>query len=299
MHIFKNGNKIHYSEFLLGTDVTLTLYKETHIEVVRKIFELVLEYQNRFSFFYDNSELSHINKTAYKENTPLSDEMYYLLSLSKLYSNDTLGFFNPYLGLVQSYWMEKRELLFEDGIDEISKIAGEISSGDVVLEKGNVRYKRPEIMIDLGGIAKGYILGQSSRLAISLGIDEFVLSLGGDLYVFSKGNSRVFEVAIPNPRNRSEAIITISAQNVFITTSGTYERFFEFGGEVYSHIINPYTGIPITGLKSCTVVTNDPILADVLSTTLLIAPQEIRQFLIKKFQPLKVIYIDGEEISQY
>jgi FAD:protein FMN transferase len=141
---------------------------------------------------------------------------------------------------------------------------------NLVIEGNRVTKLRPEVTIDLGGIAKGYALSEAARVLRADGVDSAVIDLGGDVYALGKKGDEKWRIGIRNPRK--DGIIGVAAvSNLAVVTSGDYERFF-FGPDSvrYCHIIDPRSGWPARGLVSTTVVMRDPILAQGWSKVLFV-----------------------------
>ncbi len=147
-------------------------------------------------------------------------------------------------------------------------------------------------------IAKGYFLNKIVNQFLSNYINDFVLDIGGDVFVFSRDNRRVYKVGVLDPVFTDRLAVIIETTNYFVFTSGTYERYFEYNNISYSHIINPLTGVPLSGRKSCTVLSDDAVRSDVLATTfLIITSPVIRQMLLKRFLNVEMILIDENGVS--
>ncbi len=126
--------------------------------------------------------------------------------------------------------------------------------------------------VDLGGIAKGYASARAAQILKDNGIKSAIISLGGNVRaVGSKPDGSDWTVAITHPDDNSEQLGTLSVSDTAVITSGGYQRYFEENGKTYHHIIDPETGCPAeSGLKSVTVVSEDDVLADGLSTALFV-----------------------------
>jgi thiamine biosynthesis lipoprotein len=156
-----------------------------------------------------------------------------------------------------------------------------------VVEPDRVTKRRPDVTIDLGGIAKGYALREAARVLRAGGVENALIDLGGDVYALGRKGNRDWKVGVRNPR--AEGVIDVVAvSNMAVVTSGDYERYF-FGtgsghdpdsstesGHVprdsvrYCHIIDPATGWPPRDLVSTTVVMRDPLTAQGWSKVLFI-----------------------------
>ena len=136
----------------------------------------------------------------------------------------------------------------------------------------SVSFKTKGMEIDLGGIAKGYTGDRVGEVFSRYKISSGIISLGGNVQAFgSKLNGKPWRVAVQNPESSLEYLGVLDVENKAVVTSGGYERYFEENGVRYHHIIDPRTGYPAdSGLISATIVCNQGILADGLSTSLFI-----------------------------
>ncbi|MBE6005639.1 MAG: FAD:protein FMN transferase [Sarcina sp.] len=130
--------------------------------------------------------------------------------------------------------------------------------------------------IDLGGIAKGYTGDRVGEIFEKYGIESGIISLGGNVQTFgAKEDGRSWRVAIQNPASDVEYLGVLDVEDKAVVTSGGYERYFEEKGVRYHHIIDPRTGYPAdSGLLSATIICDEGILADGLSTSLFIMGRE-------------------------
>jgi thiamine biosynthesis lipoprotein len=161
-----------------------------------------------------------------------------------------------------------RESDDEPNIENIDKAKSLVNYKDLILDGDNVYLKRKGMMIDLGGIGKGYAVEKAVTVLKERGIKRGVVSLSGDLKVFGDE----LEIAIKNPGSpRAIATFTTRGDNLAISTSGSYERSVNIQGEVYHHLIVPESGKPGRNFLSLTVVLKgSSTLADAYATALFI-----------------------------
>ena len=165
------------------------------------------------------------------------------------------------------FYGDKPAVPSQRAIDSCLKMVGYRS---LVVEPGRVTKRRPDVTIDLGGIAKGYALREAARVLRAGGVENALIDLGGDVYAMGRKGNRNWKVGIRNPRG--EGVVGVAAvSNMAVVTSGDYERCF-FGADSvrYCHIIDPATGRPPHGLISTTVVMRDPLTAQGWSKVLFI-----------------------------
>jgi thiamine biosynthesis lipoprotein len=137
---------------------------------------------------------------------------------------------------------------------------------------GKVFLPSSGMALDLGGIAKGYIVDRGLELLARSGIGHALLNAGGDIGILGpKPDGSPWRIGVKHPRRDDELIAVISwLKKGAVVTSGDYERFFEEDGERYHHILDPRTGYPARNLLSATVVAPTAIEADALSTALFV-----------------------------
>jgi thiamine biosynthesis lipoprotein len=138
------------------------------------------------------------------------------------------------------------------------------------VEDGRVTKIDPHVTIDLGGIAKGYALGEAVRVLRQAGITSAIVDLGGDVFAIGRKDKQKWRIGVRNPRGEG-VVAVVAAEDRAAVTSGDYERFF-FGPDSvrYCHIIDPATGRPTRGVASATVVMRDPLTAQGWSKVLFI-----------------------------
>ena len=141
---------------------------------------------------------------------------------------------------------------------------------------GTAWLEEPGMAVDLGSIAKGYAAAQAEEVLREAGITTALLDLGRNITVIgSKTDGTPWRVGVADPEDDSQTLCVLSLEDVTLSTSGGYERWFEENGVRYHHIIDPKTGYPAqSGLKSVTVVSENHLLADALSTALFVAGED-------------------------
>jgi thiamine biosynthesis lipoprotein len=184
---------------------------------------------------------------------------------------------------------------------DINAALAHVGLDKVLLDAANSRVRKldPEVKIDLSSIAQGYTVGVLAKLLEAQGIHNYLAEVGGEMKVKGrKANGEAWKIAVekPTPFTReAQKVLTIQQQNgLAVMTSGTYRNFFEQGGQVYSHILDPKTGRPVTHrLLSATVLHDDPTWADAWSTALLCLGEE-KGFQAAEAGGLRALFIYAE-----
>lgn len=272
-----------YSEerMVIGTYVRVDVCRQD--QRVDEVSAILADVWDRFAYIeehmnaYDSaSDIGRINE-AQNAFQYIPEDVYYFIEQSIAYSKKTKGAFDitvrPMIRLWQTAEVDGRLPTAEQiaaarahiGVDRIQMRKGE--GGFLIACDG--------CEIDLGGIAKGYAVDEAVKILRGRGIDHFLIDAGGDMYASGKNCSgRPWRIGVRHPRLTDQLIDVIEIGDQAITTSGDYEQFFEINGEVFSHIINPFTGYPQNDIISATVIAPTATEADVLSTALMVWDQQ-------------------------
>ena len=294
-------------DFIFNTRVHQKIYynKEVGINEVQKIVEqatiLMQEFEEKLSFFNEESEVSIINKNASKGFKKVSEDTFEILKKAVYYSKLTNGIFDITIAPLVKAWKINSDnpvILEDDKINELIKL---VDYEDVILNENNlsVMLLRENQKIDLGGIAKGYIADKIIDFYKQNNVKSAIINIGGNIKVLGKkDDGSLWNIGIYEPKKHSEKIIcSIEARDKSIVTSGGYERAFNYNDELYCHILNPKTGYPIkSDLKSITVVSSESIDGDALSTPLFIMGKDKAYEFMKKYNISGVMITDGDEI---
>lgn len=219
-------------------DALTTIQKS---QAADKAISRMKELEERFNYFADNSELTRINRLKEGEELLVSPEMFKVLRTSKILNRETLGAFDVTMGL--NNWI----------LDEKNK---------------KIRFKKDDVKINLGGIAKGFIVDEGIKVLKEEGVKNALINAGGDMYCMGEGSGGGWKIGIRNPKNPSKVITALRVKDKGVATSGGYER--------PSHIIDPRTRRPVKPItKSVTLVAGDCMTSDGLATALyVLGPQE-------------------------
>jgi thiamine biosynthesis lipoprotein len=220
------------------------------------------------SLFNPASEVSRINRAAGQHPTPVSFETWEVISRGLEIGRLTDGGFNLVLGAASQRWsfLDKKHVLAPAEVDELKP---ESHLEDVILDERRqaVWLRKPGMVIDLGGIAKGYISERAKKVLLEHGFASGIVASSGDLVIFgTKPGGRSWKVGVQHPRKPGDTMASMELKDCAISTSGDYERFFTRDGVIYHHILDPETLYPARECQSVTVVANHGLFADALST---------------------------------
>lgn len=147
--------------------------------------------------------------------------------------------------------------------------------------------------LGLGGIGQGYIADKIKELLQSSGCTSGVINVSGDINTWGyQLDGKPWTVAIVNPMNKSKIFATFPLIDSAIETSGSYEKFVVFNDKRYTHIIDPRTGYPATGLVSVSVFAKKTELADALATSIFVMGKDVGLDFINQLPGIECIIVD-------
>lgn len=183
--------------------------------------------------------------------------------------------FDPAIGKMVALWgfhSDERPVTPPPSSTEIQALLQQHPSmADLILENNTLRSRNPAVQIDFGGFVKGVAIDLAIAELKRLGIDNAIVNAGGDLRVIGHKDKQPWRIGIRHPRT-SGVIASIETQgDESVYTSGDYERYFDYQGQRYHHIIDPRSGMPVQGVTSVTVIHDDTATAEAADKALFIA----------------------------
>ncbi|MEX1012021.1 MAG: FAD:protein FMN transferase [Balneolaceae bacterium] len=272
----KELQRFDYEEPHMGALFRISLYAESRTiadETARDAFTRIDELNRILSDYSDESELSRLNRTAGSgEFVSVSHELYTILERSKEFSEMTDGRFDITIGPLVDLWREQRGRARPELPSAKRLRRAQMSSGyehlDLSRTDQSVRLARPEMRLDPGGIGKGYAADAVRNLFEERGLQVFMIDAGGDIVLGGPPpNQEGWEISIPTGVSESGLETkTLKLSRCAITTSGDLYQAITMDGVRYSHIIDPATGVGVTGSRMATVVAPDGTTADALAS---------------------------------
>ncbi len=268
------------SEFLMDTIVTITVVsgsKGKADEAIGKAFGELERLEGLLDFFSPASEISEINREASAAPVRVSQETFDLLERALEVSEKTDGAFDITVGAVVSLYDFQGKKSPPAGL--IRERLPLVDYRNVILDRETMTVKlaREGMLIDPGGITKGYAADRAVEVLRSEGIRAALVAVAGDIRGYgSKPDGSPWKIGIRDPRGkgREDVIATVELKDMAISTSGDYERFFIQDGKRIHHLIDPRTGYPARGVISATVLAPLAVYTDSLATALFISGVE-------------------------
>ncbi len=281
------------TRILMGTlvEISLTDNSSRIISLVDEAFELMNDYDKKFSYYNEDGMLWRINHSD-SDSMTIDEEFFELLTLCDLFYEKSNGLYDITVSPLSKLWHSGRTTVPPP--DSIAYAKAKVGFDN--LEFGSDYLIMPTDMeLDFGSIAKGFIIDRVVDFIKEHEVYYGHINAGGDIRVFGESRKET-TVGIQHPRESGAVITVLGVSDRAVVTSGDYERYFEFDGVRYHHIINPLTGYPVKGIYSVTVIAPNATIADVLSTTAFLMDPEDAIELVKSF-PLTecIIYYDHDD----
>lgn len=258
----------------MGTVFTVVAYGRDRnylAEVVDEVFDEVDRLDGQMSNYQPASELSGINREAGSRDVVVEPKLFHLLEDSFRYSRDTGGAFDITVGPLMKHWGFFRGQGRLPSPAEIEQVRTRVGYPHVMLDphRRSIRFDTRGVELDLGGIAKGYAVDRAVEILRSNGISAALVSSGtSSIYALgSPPNERGWTVRVRDPYDPHQVGDVLRLQNYSLSTSGSYEKFFQLSGKTYCHIMDPHTGWPVEGMLSTAVLAPSTTQSDALSTS--------------------------------
>jgi thiamine biosynthesis lipoprotein len=282
---------------MMGTEVSVLFWHDDPMAgelLVEQVFAEARRIDQLMSTYIEESRISDINRRAANEPVPAGAELFELIRRSLDISVLTLGAFDvTYESVGQHYDFRNRQRPDAELVAEERKL---ISWKFVELDQaaGTVSFREQGVRINLGGIAKGYVVERGANILRMNGVEHGIVTAGGDSRLLGDRRGQPWMIGIRDPRKDGQVAISVPLEGEAISTSGDYERYFEEDGVRYHHILQPSTGSPASGVHSATVFGPDAVFTDALSTSVFVMGVDKGLRLIAALPDYESIVIDAD-----
>jgi thiamine biosynthesis lipoprotein len=297
-HLKAQGEWLSREEAIMGTAVRVELWSDTRAAGDAAIDAVMAEMHRidrAMSPFKPDSELSCINRDAATLPVPLSDEMFDLLERAIEFSALSDGAFDiTYASAGHLYDYRER---IKPSDEALERACGAVGYRNLLLDRRarTVRFARPGMRIDLGGFAKGRAVDNATAILRRRGIRHAFVSAGGDSRVIGDRRGRPWTVGVRDPRRAGEVVALLPLEDVAISTSGDYERYFESeDGVRCHHVIDPRTGKSPSGVHSVTILAEDGLTTEGLSKSVFVMGIERGMRLVESLRGVDAVVVDAQ-----
>lgn len=287
---------------LMGNRFEFTVIAEHEQEGNEAIDAAIKEVQRIEQLLTTYSELSQtslINRHAGLKPVKVDEEVINLIERSIRISEITDGAFDITYGSI-----DKRLWNFDQGMTSLPdeetalKSVGLIDYRNVIIDKkqSTVLLKNKGMRIGFGGIGKGYAADRAKLVLQQLGIKSGIVNAAGDLITWgTQIGGHAWTVGIADPEQTDRPFSALKISDMAIATSGSYEKYVTINGKRYSHTIDPKTGLPVSGVKSVSIICPSAELADALATPVVVMGVKVGLELINQVKQVACIVIDDDD----
>ncbi len=273
------------------------LDEETFEAATEKITSRLEFLEAMMSTYRPESEISQINNGEKLESYP--EELLDVLRRALDVSTRTDGAFDITVKPLVKLWKSSTKAGHLPTETEITDAMESVGYGKVnVTDEGVLELSQPGVMLDLGGIAKGYFADEAVLILRKAGATKCLVDCGGDISAYNdldgEHGAIPFRVGVKNPLDKESILAVLELGYGAVVTSGNYERYYEIGGTRYCHIFDPRTGQPVENMLSVTLVASNGLYADAFATAVFVmGPEAAREF-VEERSWLEAVIISGD-----
>lgn len=289
------------TEKLMGNMFTITVVAEDEdwaqgrismaIEEIRRIERLL-------TTFNEQSQVNRVNQFAGIQPVTVDREVFELVKRSLKISALTDGAFDITYGSVDKrLWNFDPTMTTLPDEQTAREMVRLINYKNIILDETacSIMLKEKGMRIGFGGIGKGYAAEMAKALLQREGVESGIVNASGDLTAWGRqANNQPWTIGIASPDNAHLPFSYMNITDMAVATSGNYEKYVVINGKKYSHTINPKTGLPVTGIKSVTIISPNAEIADAMATPVTIMGIKAGLNLVNQVKQLGCIIIDDD-----
>lgn len=290
--VFKKKKSLLGSPFEISVvandSVQAGIYIELAISEVKRI-------ENLISDWIPTTQISQVNQKAGIAPVKVDTEVFNLVERAIRISKLTDGAFDISYASMDKIWKFDGSMKAMPTEESIKKSVEKVGYQNIILNENEttIFLKNQGMKLGLGGIGQGYIADKIKELLLANGCSSGLVNVSGDINTWGKQpNGTDWTVGIVNPLNKNKVFATFPLNDSAVETSGSYEKYVTFDGKRYSHIIDPRTGYPASGIVSVSVFAKQTELADALATGIFVLGIEVGLDLVNQLKGIGCIIVD-------
>lgn len=281
--------------YLMGTLCEIRAFGPGDSEINKALtaaFDEISRLERVMSTYRHDSEVSRINKNAFFRPQACSPDLWKVISLSRHFAGLTDGAFDITVGPLLRLWGVQDQGNLPGG-DEIAAVLSSVGNRHLQLEPpGTVRFLKPAMALDFGGIGKGYALDRAADVLRKHGIKSAFLNFGGNILALGAPiTGEAWEVEVPDPLEPEKVLFKLHIADASVSTSSQFERSKSVNGRRIGHILDPRSGKPVEFWGSVTVIAPAATEADAFSTPMAVMGPEKGVALMEKQKEGAVFYL--------
>ena len=285
----------------MGNNFTISVVSEDEKFALQNIEIAIAEIsriEKLFTTFNEHSQTNKINENAGIKPQKVDAEVFELIERSIGISKITQGAFDISYGSIdKGLWNFDKNMTKLPSLEESRKMVHLINYNNIILNQTDrsVFLKERGMRIGFGGIGKGYAAEMAKNILLKNQVKSGIINASGDLTAWgNQPNGKPWTIGIVNPDRPQDAFSYLEISGKAVATSGNYEKFVMINGKKYSHTIDPKTGLPITGIKSVTVISHNAEFADAMATPIAVMGIKAGLYLVDQIPDLYCIIIDDQ-----
>ena len=291
-NVYKRTLKLMGSRF----DITVMASKENQGNAYIDLAVTEIERIEKLISSWDsNSQTSLINKNSGIKPVVVDKELFELIKRAVQISKLTEGAFDISYASMDRIWKFDGSMTEMPSHKVVKQSVTKVGYHNIVLNEENhsVFLKLKGMKIGFGAIGKGYAADKAKALLQQNGVVSGIINASGDMNTWGKQpNGDDWKVGITNPLNKNKVFALLPVHEKAVVTSGNYEKYVSFNSKRYSHIIDPRTGYPSSGIVSVSVFAPSAELADALATSIFVLGREVGLDFINQLIGIECIIVD-------
>lgn len=293
------------SASLLGSPFEITVLAKDSLQgevFCNTAIEEVKRIENLISDWIPSSQISKVNQNAGIQPVKVDNEVFDLVERAIKVSQLTNGAFDISYASMDKIWKFDGSMKKMPTTTEIKKSIERVGYQKIILnaQDKTIFLKEKGMKLGLGGIGQGYIADKIKELLQVKGCESGIVNVSGDINTWGNQlDGKPWTVAIVNPMNKNKVFASFPLIDSAVETSGNYEKYVTFNGKRYSHIIDPRSGYPASGIISVSVFAKQTEIADALATGIFVLGVEVGLDLINQINGIECIIIDDKGSIHY
>jgi thiamine biosynthesis lipoprotein len=293
------------SHHAMGTVFSIVTYgtsSELLAGTVGRAFQEIDRLNDLMSHYKPDSELSVINRQAAHGSVTVTPELFRILEQCFRYSEETEGAFDITVGPLMKLWGFFQGAGHLPSVPALAEVRKQVGYRHVVLGSATrtVRFDRTGVELDLGAFGKGYAVDRVAAILSAEGITQALVSSGASTIcaMGSPPGKQGWTVSLCHPFDRRRIATGLQIQNLSISVSGNYEKLFEADGKVYTHILDPGSGMPAENMLMAAVISPSAAESDALSTSFFIKGIGWSRTYLDSHTDLAALFFTPSHLSQ-
>lgn len=284
-------------EVIMGTAIRVELWGEDRDDAEAAIDAVIAEMHRidaAMSPYKDASELSRINREAGERPVVVSAELFDLIARAVAFSELSRGAFDITYAAVGHLYDYRRGIRPSDAA--LAAARAKVGWRGLQLDRAHrtLRFAQPGMRIDLGGFAKGHAVDNGAAILARHGVRHAVVAAGGDSRLLGDRCGRPWTIGVRDPRREGEVVALLPLQDVAVSTSGDYERYFDDTQGRCHHLIDPRTGRSPSAIHSVTVIAPDGLTSEALSKTVFVLGHDEGLRIVESVPGADAVVVDAQ-----